>query len=181
MVVKSPSGRTATMTLGSASISGTGQVASSITSLIQMANNSTLDGITLSNSANGGNGTATILISGVSNVTIKNSTLTGSATGSGTTPIFIQSGASNITITGNTLRAVGAAGQLSAGGAMINVASNVTFSNNSVSATNGNNRTLFLNNATNLSGSGNTRNAETCQTSGTNTGSISFTDNTTCP
>ncbi|WP_336082426.1 inverse autotransporter beta domain-containing protein [Thalassospira sp. CH_XMU1448-2] len=182
MVVKSPSGRTATMTMGSASLSGTGQVApSSIASLIQMANNSTLDGITVSNSANGGNGTATILISGVSNVTIKNSTLTGSATGSGTTPIFIQSGASNITITGNTLSAVGSGTINTTGGAMINVASNVTFSNNSVSATNGTNRTLFLINATNLSGSGNTRNAETCETSGTNTGSISFTDNTTCP
>lgn len=182
MVVKSPSGRTATVSMGAASISGTGQVASSVASLIQMANNSTLDNITLSNSANGGNGVATILVSGVSNVTIKNSTLTGSTTGNSSTPIFIESGASNITITGNTLSAVGGGSQRAAGGAMMNVASNVTFSNNSVSASNSTDLvSLFVRDVTNLSGSGNTRNSGNCVTSGTNTGSVSFTDSTTCP
>ncbi|MHC8494253.1 inverse autotransporter beta domain-containing protein [Thalassospira sp. SM2505] len=182
MVVKSPSGRTATVTMGSASISGTGQVASSVASLIQMANNSTLDNITLSNTANGGNGIATILVKGVSNVTIKNSTLTASTTGNSSTPIFIESGSSNVTITGNTLSAIGGGSQRAAGGAMMNVASNVTFSNNSVSASNSTDLvSLFVRDVTNLSGSGNTRNAGNCVTSGTNTGSVSFTDNTTCP
>lgn len=182
MVVKSPSGRTATITMGSASISGTGQVASSVASLIQMGNNSTLDGITLSNTANGGNGVATILVSGVSNVTIKNSTLTASTTGNSSTPIFIESGASNVTITGNTLSAIGGGSQRAAGGAMMNVASNVTFSNNSVSASNSTDLvSLFVRDVTNLSGSGNTRNSGNCVTSGTNTGSVSFTDSTTCP
>lgn len=180
--VKSPSGRTATLQTGSVSLIGSGTLNASIMSVINMANNSSLIGITANNINPGGNGAATIHIDGVSNVTIRGNTIGATATGSGSTPIFIEGGASNITITDNTLSAIGAGTQLAAGGAMINVGSNIIFSNNAISATNTTSRrSLFLNNATNLSGSGNTRNGETCATAGTNSGSISFTDNSTCP
>ena len=179
--VKSPSGRTATIQTGSASISGSGTVETSIAKLIEMANNSSLVGITASNPGNGTNGSFAVTLDGVSGVTIKDSTLSATATDNTAAPIYIINSSSDITITGNTLSATGAVGNEAVGGFVAISSSNITFSNNSVSATGGNNNSLWLINATGLSGSGNTRNGETCKIQGTNTGSISFTDNTTCP
>lgn len=184
LTVRSPSGRTATLDLGTgtASITGTGTTIGAAETLIQMANNSSLIGITATNpNSGGGDGTATVLVSGVSGVTIRGNTLSGSATGNTSTPIYVRSGASNITITDNTLSATGAAGQRVVGGVLLDGASNVTFSNNTLTATGGNNRSVYVRNTTGLSGSGNVRNAETCETLGVNTGSVSFTDATTCP
>lgn len=182
ITVKSPSGRTATLQTGAASITGTGGVFSSVSSLINMANNSSLSGVNVNNLGSGGNGTATILVDGVSGVTIRANTIRGSASGNTATPIFVEGGSSDITITDNTLSATTAGSLLAVGGAMVNVGNNINFSNNAITATGSTDtRALFLRDATNLTGSGNTRGGLPCNTSGTNSGAISFTDGGTCP
>ncbi|MBP3126260.1 inverse autotransporter beta domain-containing protein [Thalassospira sp. ER-Se-21-Dark] len=185
--VKSPSGRVATLDMGSASVSGTGTVTTvggNDSRLIEMANNSTLAGITVNNTASGGTASYAVLMDGVSGATIRNSTLSASASGNTSTPIYILNNSSNITITGNTLKASGQTGHQTFGGMAVQDSSNIKFSNNSVTASgSGNKHSVYLDDVTDLSGSGNTKNAAaaTCSTSVTNTGSIGFTDGSSCP
>lgn len=183
--VKTPSGRTVTITTPGASLSGAGgtpALAGSPNHIFNMADNSRLVGVTVSTSAAGA--TTAIRINGVNNVEIINNTITGSATGNTSFGIQLQGDAQNTVIRGNTITSTSNhtfAYALAATGS-----NNLVFENNTLNVSGATNNHLIIFNGdnTNLSGSGNSGNVSTCNVfGGTNTGSISFTTAlaTTCP
>ncbi len=181
--VKTPSGRTVTITTPGASLSGEGGLPVGFGNprhIFNMADNSRLVGVNVSTSAAGS--TTAVRVDGVDNVEIINNTLTGTATGNTSFGIQVLNNAQNTVIRGNTITstsddifayALGAIGS-----------SNLVFENNTLNVSGAtNNHLIFFNgNNSNLSGSGNSGNVTTCAVNGVNTGSISFTTATpTCP
>ncbi len=174
--VKTPSGHTATLTTA-ATIAGA--INGSYT--VDMANNSTLKGLTVSDTASGSNaGLAVRVNSGVSGATISNSTLTATSGTADAIALNVFSSSSGTIVSGNTLTATSS--NATAVGLNANSAS-LTVTNNSFSATNATaNEAEALNFATIESGStGNVNKAGTCSNGGGNTGQIDFTDGSHCP
>ncbi|WP_233421855.1 inverse autotransporter beta domain-containing protein [Thalassospira xiamenensis] len=184
--VKTPSGRTVTITTPGASLSGDGAPPVGFGTphhIFNMAANSRLVGVTVTVSGPATEAVTAVRIDGVDNVEIINSTLTTTATDNTVFGIQVLGNAQNTVIRGNTITTSSNdtfAYALSAVGS-----DNLVFENNTLNVSGAtNNHLIFFNsNNTNLSGSGNSGNVSTCNVGGgTNTGSISFTSATpTCP
>jgi len=208
--VRSPSGRVATLTTPSATINGdtalgtaTIEMAANST-LAGMRINDTdtggvnsipvrvtgVSGVTIANntlSATTTNGSAqALLVSGVgaSNITVSGNTLTAQATvGGNSIGLNFTNGASG-TIANNTITATGAANVRALALGNLNTTT-ATVSGNTLSASGGGafNRAVdFLGtNTVNNGSTGNVLSAGVCNNGGAVTGSISFTNGTTCP
>lgn len=188
LAVKTASGHTATLPLPggtvNATIAGVGSAASNPG--FAMANNSTIDGLTVSLTRSGGSGAFGVYIVNVSGATIRNSTITGTETGANTSEgVVVGNNTSNITISNNTINAVSHAGQSAIAFIIANGGGGAaaTVTGNTLSATGGtNNWAVVLNGATvNPGSTGNVKSAGTCNDFGINTGTLYFTDSTTCP
>jgi Protein of unknown function (DUF3442). len=100
--VRSPSGRTATLTVPGATL--TGNVGGS-NYTVALLSDSTLMGLTINNTATGANARA-VRVNGVTGVRILNNTINALQNGVGAAQgITVEGGASNITISGNTVTA----------------------------------------------------------------------------
>ena len=186
--IKTPTGRSVTVAIPDASISGEGAVpGGGANRFFDMADNSSLIGITANLTKTGS--TAIAKIVGKQNVTIRNSKLTTTTTGGSTTAsIFEIEDSHNITIENNNISVVanGSTAQLLSIRGSNN--SNISINDNTVSITGtaGTKKYIVLAGSveiTNLSGTGNTSNITTCSTGAsgyTITGTVT-TSGTTCP
>ncbi|MBS0518093.1 MAG: inverse autotransporter beta domain-containing protein [Proteobacteria bacterium] len=178
--LRTASGRTVTATLSN-SASITGNVGSSNWTVVT-ANNSTVTGLTINNTDATGNNALGIKASGVSGVTISNNVINVTQTGGGTAHgIDVISGSSNVIVSNNSVTSQ-SNGANSGIGIQVNGAG-ATLNGNTLSVTApGTAKAVVLSNATIGTGStGNVKSAGSCSTSGTNTGTVFFTDGTTCP
>jgi hypothetical protein len=183
LAVRTPSGYTAAVRLPGATINST--IAGGTEASIVMANNSTLRGMVINHSW------AHINVNGVwgnnvSGASVLDSVITTGNPAAGVTSsqaiIFLNS--SNITVSGNTITATASGGGIVT--ALQFASTSGLISNNSLSATGGSPRYLWLNDVgtdVNIqSGStGNTRGGGSCIAAGTTIGSVGFTNGTTCP
>jgi hypothetical protein len=181
LTVKAPSGRTATLTISAATINGaTAGGASNPT--VDMANNSTLSGVTVTNTVPGAASAIAVRINNnVTGATVSHSTITATQTGNQSAiGLQVISSLSGITVSDNTIKAVGQSGSTIVGLNILD--SGLTVSGNALSATGGLvNEAVSVTSATIGAGStGNTK-VGTCLDGGGNTGSIGFTDGSTCP
>jgi len=182
--VISPSGRVATMRAGNATINGSPGAA---TATIAMANNSTLSGMTINDTENNATVNAIgITASGVSGAHIIGNTVVSTNNGVGGTAhgIMVVSGSSNVLVSGNSVTVANNSGS-TAIGVQVNTSS-ATVTGNSLSAIRsstggGTFGHTHLQDATILTGStGNSVVAGPCSTSGTNSGSVSYTNAANC-
>ncbi|TNC96307.1 MAG: hypothetical protein FD119_1907 [Stygiobacter sp.] len=188
LTVRSPSGRTATLTLSSATVSTTIAAAGAATTTpgFMMATDSTLTGLTISFSRSAGNGAYGVYATNISGATISNNTITGTETGANTgAGVVIGDGSSNITVSNNTITGTTGAGANAFALGVVNAGGGAaaTVTGNTLSASGGstNNYFLFSNNGTfNTGSTGNVKGSGTCSSAGT-TGNASFTDGSTCP
>jgi hypothetical protein len=183
LAVRTASGRTVTVGLPGATIAATTAGGTSNPG-VSMANNSTLTGITVTNTSSNGNGTMGVVVNGVNGATITNSTITGTENGANTAEgLLIFGSSSNIAVTNNLISGVATPGHSAIG--LNVVSSSATVSGNTLTASGSSgssNRMTTLSSATIRNGStGNVNGGGVCQAGGTNTGTISFTDGTTCP
>ena len=182
ILVRTASGRTA-MT-PTATIAATPSGSTHLNAVIA-ANNSTINGLTITSTASAGFGANGMLVTGVTGVTIMNNTITATETGVNDPNAVVVSGGGSATLIGNRLTAIGSATRLPAALNVINAT--VFASGNTLSATGStaaaNNWAAAFNGATILSGStGNVSAAGFCHPAGgASTGSLSFADGTTCP
>lgn len=175
--VRSPSGRTATLT-NSATISG---AVGGSNPTVDAANNSTISGLTISNTIGDGNGVNAVTVNGVTGVTIANNVITSTNQATNSTNGVVITGGGSATVTGNTISAAN-------GGAVaaINLFNGTaTIANNTLSASGGTaaSRFLSLSNGVTINtaaSTGNTATAGVCANGGAN-GFASFSDGTTCP
>ncbi|HTY67547.1 MAG TPA: inverse autotransporter beta domain-containing protein [Alphaproteobacteria bacterium] len=185
LTVTTPSGRTATLTTSAATISNT---TTASVAAVDMANNSTLTGMTINQTGSGGSNPFGVQATGVSGATITNNTISTTSTGGGTAfGIRILGASTNITVSGNTATAANASAvsvafQLNGSGGSVSA----TVSGNTFSATGVTPHAAQVdgvgNTATVLSGStGNVKTAGDCTSGATTSGSISFTDGSHCP
>ncbi len=188
LAVKSASGHTATLSLPggtvNATIGGVGAAASNPG--FMMANNSTVDGLNISLTRSGGSGAFGVYVTNVSGATIRNSTITGRETGGNASEgVTVGNATSNITISNNTISAVGTAGQSAIAFIIANGGGGAaaTVTGNTLSATGGgNNWAVVQNGGTfNAGSTGNVKSAGTCNVVAAGTGTLYFTDSTTCP
>lgn len=184
--VQTPSGRTVTIATPGASLAGEGAPPVGFGSpriIFNMADNSSLVGVTVSTSGAGSAGMA-VRVSGVDNVQIIGNTLNNIGTGNTSYSILVNGDAENTVIKGNVLTAIGD-NALAAGLAVVGTR-NLIFENNTINASGAiDNHLIFFNNTNiDVSGTGNSGNVNTCLINfgSTTTGSIGFTTATpTCP
>ncbi len=173
LTVRTASGRTATLTTPGGTIAG----AVVDRTLHVPNNNAVVSGLTVSNT--GTSISYAISVSGNTGVVIANNTITTTTTGAGNSVgLRIATGAS-ATVRGNTITATANARAYT-----LLVSGSATVNGNTFSASGGiNSYYLWLDSAT--IGAGSTGNVKgsgtTCSSSGTITGSVSFTDGSTCP
>jgi len=174
--VRSASGRTATL-VTSATISGS-NVAGSV---LQPTDNTTVQGLTVT--ATGSGAAAVIGIqpnNTSSNISLINNTVIATQTGTNAAFGIALSQNTGITISGNIVTATGAAGQIARALTMA-AGSTATITGNTLSASGGatnNFASVAAGNTVNAGSTGNVATAGTCSNSGT--GTISFTNGTTC-
>lgn len=210
MSVRTSSGRSATATLpGQGVISRT--VAVSGQSVLALANNSTLSGMNLQMTSSSLGGTANTVLSadGINGATISNNTLSASSSASTPAIAVLLTNSSNLVFSGNSVAGNGSGGGargLSLGSvtsstfsgntirasettgaatALFVLNSSATFSGNSLdpATTGGGSQFGVVINNSNVTGSTNTNVlvGGSCVSLGANTGSIGFTNGTTCP
>lgn len=160
--VRTASGRTATANLPGATISG------GAGNTVSMADNSTLSGMTVSTS-----GTTAVFVNSVASVTITNNTLTSVGT-----TININGFTGTSTVSNNSVSTSGGGTALGINGG---AGTNITVSGNTLSATGGGRHTAIQNVTVQSGSTGNVISAGTCGNLGGVTGSISYTNGTTCP
>ena len=182
--VRAPSGRTATLTLPGATISAATTGADAATNpAILMADNSTVDGLTVNLTRSVGTGSIGVMINGVSGATVRNSTITASESGGNTAAGVDVLNATNITISGNTLTAITTPGNLAIGLGLFS-GSSTTVIGNTLSASGGgatNDRYVSISGGTVSAGStGNIRGNGVCNIVAA-TGTVYFTDGSHCP
>lgn len=183
--VRTPSGRTATLTTPRATI--TGAVAGN-NPAVALANNATLTGLQVSNTATGG-GTPNpfaVRANGVTGATVSNNILLGFGNNGGGTAqsLLITGASSNITVSGNTLTSTGTTG-ITVGLNVVN-STGILVLNNTMSATSNppatQSRAIVVNNGSFAAGStGNTIVSGICSVAVAGTGSIGLTSGGTCP
>jgi hypothetical protein len=187
-VVRSASGRTATLTTQAATISATTSGADG--AAVSMANNSALAGMNINQTYGGG--VISLLgvnADGVNGATIANNTISINSSSSSAFGVRLINNASNNTISGNTISvtntngnaiALQMAGQSVANKAIATVTGNTFYANGTTT-----DYAIYRDKSTALSGStGNVVTAGTCQNFGNNTGSVSYTNggvSATCP
>ena len=187
LAVRSPSGRTATLALSgatvSATIAGVGNYLTNTAFL--MATNSTLSGLTINLSRSGGVGAVAVYANGISGATISGNTITGTETGANTGIGVLLNNATNITVSNNTITGTTGAGTTAYALGLAGTLTTVTVTGNTLNASGGstNNYHTFINSSGINSGStGNVKGSgTTCSSAGTITGSVSYTDGSTCP
>jgi len=181
IAVRTSSGRTATVTPA-----GGATITSSITTssaAVGMANNSTLAGMTINQSSSVALQTPIgVLASGVSNATIANNTINSTSSTTATAVGVRVLGATNITVSGNSVNATntgtGAAFGVQLNGGTGNSSATISAStNNRATQIDGNGNV-----ATVLPGStGNVIVNGGCNSTGTISGAVGFTNGSTCP
>lgn len=178
--VRTASGREAVLTT-SATVAGTNVNSSTV----QLVNNATLAGVTVSNTYNDGSGGAAVLLAGgAGNISLLNNTITVSQSGAnGAVALGFGGNNANVLVSGNTLTATGsgAAATMTALGANNgNITATVT--GNTLNASGGTSNIMAnVAGATIKAGStGNVRGSGTCNGAPTS-GSIGFTNGSTCP
>ncbi len=183
--LRTASGRTVTANLSN-SASITGNVGNA-NYTIQMANSSTLTGLTINNTnSNGAANALGIRANNVSDATISNNVITATETSTGPAHgIDIIGTSTNVLVTGNTITATTAGGG-NAIAVQVNDPSHpsATISNNTLSASGGTteNAVVDLSHANILSGStNNVKSRGNCVVSSAGVGTtVGFTDGTTC-
>lgn len=185
LTVRTPSGRTATLTTPRATI--TGAVAGN-NPAVALANNATLTGLQVSNTATGG-GTPNpfaVRANGVTGATVSNNILLGFGNNGGGTAqsLLITGASSNITVSGNTLTSTGTTG-ISVGLNVVNSTGILVLNNTMSAASNApatQSRAIVVNNGSFAAGSaGNTILNGICSVALAGTGSIGLTSGGTCP
>ena len=173
VAVKSASGHTATLTTSAAIATNSVAVA------LLMANNATLDGLTVSNTYNVASGNA-VSVQGVTGATIRNNTL--SAGGSNGSYTVDALSSVNLVVSGNTIAAT-SSGAPSAIGIRALGANNLSIVGNTFNMSGttqyvvaGSNTTVFNTAAS----TGNATNSGSCYFVGAPTGSVGF-STITCP
>lgn len=180
--VRTSSGRVVPLTT-SATINGA--VANGTFAALAAANNSTISGLTITNT-NGDLNSNGVRVNGVSGVTIANNTITATAAGGGGITAVAIVGGTGHTVSGNTLSAIATTTATSNASALFMNGGAATVTRNSFSGTNvnsGSERTINLQNTPtiNAGSTGNTLLKGSCfQTVGA-TGSIGLANGATCP
>ena len=180
--VRTASGREAVLTTSAAVIGTNVNV-----STIQLVNNATLAGVTVSNAYNNGSGGAAVLLAGgAGNITVRDNTISIAQSGANSASALSLGGNNaNVLVAGNTLTATGsgAALTMTALSAFANVT--MTVSGNTFSASGGGiNRAVSLPLVPIVVGagsSGNVRVSGDCFAAGGVGGSIVFTSGPSCP
>jgi hypothetical protein len=192
LTVRSAGGRTATFTAPGSSGTIAGTVSAGNAATIEMATNSVVTGLTVTNTLAAGTLNA-VYVGAVSGATISNNTITATRSAAGANPVVaINLGgvSSNTTISGNTLTATatGGAGSETQGIRALAASTNVTVSgntfNSSGSALATNDKTITADaGAVSFVTAASTGNVvvngnHNCSAA---TGTVSFTNGTTCP
>lgn len=175
--VTTASGRVVTAALPGATISGTGA-----RGVVLVTSNTTLSGMTIIGAANSGGTVYGVGTSStITNATITNNTITATQTGAGGALGLLFGANDNATVSGNTITATGGpTGQRVA--LSVPGGGTYTISGNTLSASGGtDNRAIILTTNTLTNSTGNVKAAGICFDGGGNTGSVGFTDGTTCP
>jgi hypothetical protein len=178
VTVRSPSGRTAVL-----STPATVSSSDAVTNTIQLAGNNTLSGLTIIGTDTGGGARGILMNSTAGNINVLNNTITMTQTGANGIVGIGTDRNNNIVISGNTITVTGGttgtALGLSGTGAQT---ATVTGNTLSVSAGSTNNFAVNVSNYTiNAGSTGNVLSAGACNNGGAVTGSIGFTNGTTCP
>jgi len=180
--VVSPSGRTAVLNTPSAAINGTNiNVAT-----LQLEAGGTLTGMNITANFTATGGAAVRVSDLATNATITNNVITVNQSGNNAGIAFSIGTTTTGTLSGNTLIAAGS-GAATTMNAMVLNDSNPNFStftvtNNTLSASGGTtNNIAIVGRMTITDGSGNVRGSGACVNNGNNTGTISFTNGTSCP
>lgn len=183
--VRSPSGRTATLALSnatvSATIAGTGSALTNPAFL--MATNSTLSGLTINLTRSSTSAFGVVANGVISGVTITGNSITATTTGAGSA-IGLYLSSATVTVSNNTITATTGAGT-TAYGLQLSSASTATITGNTLGASGGSsaNYHTLRSSVTSVINSGSTGNvigSGTCNTSAGATGSIYYTDGSTC-
>ncbi len=167
----------------SANVSGTNVTGSTV----QLADNTTLSGLTISNAYNDGTGGAAVLLAGsAGNISVLDNTIsTTQSAANGGLALSLGGTNANVVIRGNSLTATGSGTATTMTAMAIQANSTITVAGNTLSASGGTtNRAVNLAATTitfNSGSSGNVRNGGSCTNVGATTGSMSFTDGSTCP
>lgn len=180
--VRSASGRTATLN-SPATIAGTN--ADTGGTLLQVRAGGALQGLTISNAFSGGTGGSAVLVgSTATGVSLLDNTITVTQNGANAGVALSFSNGTAGTVRGNTLTAIGSGGATTMTALGLNAGTTtVTVAGNTLSASGGTtaNNMANVNTATlNAGSTGNVRGSGAC-TGTPVSGSLGFTDGTTCP
>jgi hypothetical protein len=184
LAVRTASGRTVTASLPGATIAATN--ASTNGGAVTLQSGSSLIGMTVTNAFSGGSGGSGVrMADGAGNLTIRNNTILVTQSGANAAlGLSGGTGQSNTVISGNTITVTGSGTATTMTALFLNGAggSAFTIAGNTLSASGGTtNNMVNLNSATINSGStGNVRGNGAC-TGAVTSGSILFTNGTTCP
>ena len=179
VTLSTASGRIVTATLPGATISGTGTGGIGV---VQVTDSTTLSGLTIVAASSSGSGVRGVGMNDTAtNATITNNTITVTQTGANAA-VGLSFGADNsATVSGNTITVTVPTGQ-TATALGSSGAGSFTIAGNTLSASGGTtNRAVRTSGNTFTNSTGNVRAAGVCSNGGGNTGSIGFTDGTTCP
>lgn len=176
LTVKTPTGYTATLNLPGATIAAATDATQNV---LRMANNATLDGVTITNTYSGGSSSA-VNAQSLTGVTIKNSTLSASGSSGSYTVDALNS--TNLVFSGNTISATSSGGASGIGIRALS-SNNLSIVGNTFNMTGatqyvvaGDNTTVFNTAAS----TGNATNSGACFFTGAPTGSVGF-STITCP
>lgn len=179
--VRSPSGRTAAVTLPGGTLAST---TADLGTFVSMAPSSTLSGMTISvNSTNPGTNLYGIVANNADGAVISNNNISMTATNNGVQGIRVENGSTNVVVSGNTVTTLNTNGGGGTATGLYVSGSSVTVTGNSLSATAVNKYSVYLDNATiNAGSTGNVSASGSCGLGFVaNTGSINFTNGTHCP
>lgn len=179
VTVRSASGRLATVSTG-ATVN-----ASNLASTVVVNSGGTVSNLTVTNAFSGGTGGRAVLVAdGVSNATISNNTITVTQSGANGGVALVLGNNVSAVVRGNTLTATGSGAATTITALAANTGSpTITVAGNSISASGGTTNNMVLVGAgtvINAGSTGNIRGSGAC--SGTPaSGSVGFTNGTTCP
>lgn len=185
LAVKTPSGVTASVALPGATVDATINTGGSAyaSAAFNMAANSTLDGLTISNSRNTNLGTVGVNIA-TAGVSVVNSTILATEQGATTDAvgIMVTDGGLNAVVRGNSIRAVANGFGLGVGVIDGGGGASATIADNTLNTEGVGGWAVYLNDATiNAGSTGNVTTSTPCQGLGVIVGMVYFTDGTHCP
>lgn len=183
ITVAGASGLTATLTSPTRGGINASMNASSNLSAVAMSDNGTLQGVTINAVQTGGLFSVYgVEANGVSGATITDSVISATNSTSGAAGVRLIGGSTNITVTGNTVSAVNTNASGTALALQLSNSTAKVADNRFSALTDGTDYAVYRDNSTMLPGSsGNVIVEGTCQPVGANSGTLGFTDGTTCP